>query len=69
MMHPDRGSDVRCGGCARDQLIESLRLMPSPRRRRTALAAPESFASIADNDARSAALFTELGKVLTIRAA
>src|SRR5215218_9041949 len=29
------------------------------------LAAPESFASIADTDARSAALFTELGKVLT----
>ncbi len=30
-----------------------------------ALAAPESFAAIADTDARSAALFTELGKVLT----
>lgn len=30
-----------------------------------ALAAPESFAAIADADARSAALFTELGKVLT----
>src|SRR3954451_21888652 len=30
-----------------------------------ALAAPESFASIADTDARSAALFAELGKVLT----
>jgi hypothetical protein len=30
-----------------------------------ALAAPDSFASIADTDARSAAMFTELGKVLT----
>jgi hypothetical protein len=29
------------------------------------LAAPESFASITDTDSRSAALFTELGKVLT----
>jgi hypothetical protein len=29
------------------------------------LAAPESFASITDTDERSAALFTELGKVLT----
>lgn len=29
-----------------------------------ALAAPESFASIADDGARSAAIFTELGKVL-----
>src|SRR5712692_7513333 len=29
------------------------------------LAAPESFSSIADADKRSAALFTELGKVLT----
>ena len=29
------------------------------------LASPESFASIADTDARSAAIFTELGKVLT----
>lgn len=29
------------------------------------LAAPESFASITDTDKRSAALFTELGKVLT----
>ena len=29
------------------------------------LASPESFASIADTDARSAAMFTELGKVLT----
>src|SRR5437660_10414911 len=29
------------------------------------LASPESFASIADNAARSAAMFTELGKVLT----
>lgn len=29
------------------------------------LATPESFAAIADQDARSAALFTELGKVLT----
>jgi hypothetical protein len=29
------------------------------------LAAPESFSSIADPDKRSAALFTELGKVLT----
>jgi hypothetical protein len=29
------------------------------------LAGPESFASIADTDARSAAMFTELGKVLT----
>jgi hypothetical protein len=29
------------------------------------LASPESFASIADADARSAAMFTELGKVLT----
>ena len=29
------------------------------------LAAPESFASIADTEKRSAALFTELGKVLT----
>src|SRR4051812_20020871 len=32
---------------------------------RTGLAAPESFASITDTDARSAAMFTELGKVLT----
>jgi hypothetical protein len=31
----------------------------------TMLASPESFASIADTDARSAAIFTELGKVLT----
>ena len=30
-----------------------------------ALASPESFASITDTDARSAAMFTELGKVLT----
>jgi len=30
-----------------------------------ALASPESFASIADTNARSAAMFTELGKVLT----
>ena len=30
-----------------------------------ALAPPESFAAIADTEARSAALFTELGKVLT----
>src|SRR3954454_21584447 len=30
-----------------------------------ALASPESFASIADAEARSAAMFTELGKVLT----
>src|SRR6187549_3070632 len=30
-----------------------------------ALATPESFAPITDTDARSAALFTELGKVLT----
>jgi hypothetical protein len=30
-----------------------------------ALAAPESFAAIADTNTRSAALFTELGKVLT----
>jgi hypothetical protein len=30
-----------------------------------ALASPESFTSIADTDARSAAMFTELGKVLT----
>jgi hypothetical protein len=30
-----------------------------------ALASPESFASIADTDARSAAMFTELGRVLT----
>ena len=30
-----------------------------------ALASPESFASIADTDTRSAAMFTELGKVLT----
>src|SRR6267154_2000353 len=29
------------------------------------LASPESFASVADTDARSAAMFTELGKVLT----
>ena len=29
------------------------------------LASPESFASIADTAARSAAIFTELGKVLT----
>ena len=29
------------------------------------LASPESFASIADTEARSAAIFTELGKVLT----
>jgi hypothetical protein len=29
------------------------------------LATPQSFAAIADTDARSAALFTELGKVLT----
>ena len=29
------------------------------------LASPESFAAIADTDARSAAIFTELGKVLT----
>jgi hypothetical protein len=29
------------------------------------LASPDSFASIADADARSAAIFTELGKVLT----
>src|ERR1700716_3695314 len=29
------------------------------------LASPESFASISDTDARSAAMFTELGKVLT----
>jgi len=29
------------------------------------LASPESFAAIADTDARSAAMFTELGKVLT----
>ena len=29
------------------------------------LAAPESFSSISDTDARSAAIFTELGKVLT----
>jgi hypothetical protein len=29
------------------------------------LASPESFASIADTDARSAAMFAELGKVLT----
>jgi hypothetical protein len=29
------------------------------------LASPESFSSIADADARSAAMFTELGKVLT----
>ena len=29
------------------------------------LASPESFASIADTNARSAAMFTELGKVLT----
>jgi len=29
------------------------------------LAAPESFAAIGDADARSAAIFTELGKVLT----
>jgi hypothetical protein len=29
------------------------------------LASPESFAAIADQDARSAAIFTELGKVLT----
>jgi hypothetical protein len=29
------------------------------------LSSPESFAAIADNDARSAAMFTELGKVLT----
>ena len=29
------------------------------------LASPDSFASIADTDARSAAIFTELGKVLT----
>jgi hypothetical protein len=29
------------------------------------LASPENFASIADTDARSAAVFTELGKVLT----
>lgn len=29
------------------------------------LAAPESFSSITDEDARSAAIFTELGKVLT----
>src|SRR5437899_12432199 len=29
------------------------------------LATPESFASIADTAARSAAMFTELGKVLT----
>jgi hypothetical protein len=32
---------------------------------RDKLAAPESFASIADTEARSAAIFTELGKVLT----
>ncbi len=31
----------------------------------TLLAAPESFSAINDTDARSAALFTELGKVLT----
>jgi hypothetical protein len=31
----------------------------------SALASPESFASITDTDARSAAMFTELGKVLT----
>jgi hypothetical protein len=30
-----------------------------------ALASPESFTSIADTDARSAAMFTELGRVLT----
>jgi hypothetical protein len=30
-----------------------------------AVASPESFASIADTDARSAAIFAELGKVLT----
>jgi hypothetical protein len=30
-----------------------------------ALASPESFASITDTEARSAAMFTELGKVLT----
>src|SRR5258708_39145514 len=29
------------------------------------LAAPENFAAIADADARSAAMFSELGKVLT----
>lgn len=31
----------------------------------TKLAAPDSFAGIADTEARSAAIFTELGKVLT----
>jgi hypothetical protein len=31
----------------------------------TTLASPESFGSITDTDARSAAIFTELGKVLT----
>jgi hypothetical protein len=39
--------------------------MPFPRRRRIRFQARASFASIADTDARSAALFTELGKVLT----
>ena len=41
------------------------RATPFRRPRRTRWQAPESFASIADTDARSAAMFTELGKVLT----
>ena len=55
-------SASRFGRGARDEHARGLRRF---RDRVDALASPESFASIADTDARSAAMFTELGKVLT----
>lgn len=42
--------------------LATYAVVPDPSNK---LAAPESFAAIADADTRSAAIFTELGKVLT----
>ena len=43
-------------------MLTAYALVPDPSR---SLATPESFAGISDANARSAAIFTELGKVLT----
>src|SRR5262245_34654323 len=49
----------------RNCLVAAALVMCVPAARAEGLARPESFAAISDEAARSAALFTELGKVLT----
>ena len=72
-MTVEAGDEIRNAVAERSSLaVAPLVDEPADRRMRsrrrgiaTALAAPESFAAIGDTAERSAALFTELGKVLT----